>query len=286
MHGSVSIVVLNWNGFSDTAACLSSLEHLDYPNYRVMVVDNGSTDDSAARIRKDFPSVELIETGKNLGFAGGCNVGIRQAIREGAEFIWLLNNDTTVDPGALKALVDGAQTEPRIGAVGSAIYYMHDRERLQCWGGGYVNFWLGRSRHIFKQKDEGKLQFVTGASLLLTRAAIDEVGELDEGFFMYWEDADYCFRIRAAGAKLAVAGSSKIWHKESSSVGKGSSRMDSYFSASAARFFRKHAAFPSLPLWTGVTLSFAKRAFTGDWERLGTLWMAVADSKGVRRIAK
>lgn len=279
----VCVVLLNWNGWSDTSACLSSLRFLDYSNHEVLVVDNGSTDDSVARLHEFYPEVEVIEAGRNLGFAGGCNVGIERALALHADYIWLLNNDTLVEAGTLRALVAKAESDPNIGAVGSAIYSMLQPDRLQVWGGGYVNFWLGRSRHFERPVPDSKIEFLTGASLLIRRRAVEAVGLLDDEFFMYWEDGDYCFRLRAAGWKLGVAGEARIWHKESSSVGKASARMDAYFNASARRFFQKHGALPAVSLWTGVALSLGKRALTGDWERFNTLWVAVAHSRGARR---
>jgi GT2 family glycosyltransferase len=114
---------------------LSSLEFLDYPDYKVIVVDNGSTDNSVAEIRKAHPQITLLETGRNLGFAGGNNVGIRYALEQGADYVWLLNNDTKADPHALTAMVEVAESDPRIGAVGSVLYYMDEPERVQAWGG-------------------------------------------------------------------------------------------------------------------------------------------------------
>ncbi len=165
-------------------------------------------------VREQFPHVEIRELEQNLGFAKGNNAGIRAALERGAGYVWLLNNDTTVDPMALRAMVEKAESDPRIGAVGSAIYYMSDPKRLQAWGGGDVNFWLGRWRHFSMPVAEERIQFLTGASLLLRRSVLESVGLLDEGYFLYWEDADYCFRIRRAGWRLAVAGNSTVWHEE------------------------------------------------------------------------
>jgi GT2 family glycosyltransferase len=263
----VHTILVNWNNYTDTATCLSSLRQLSYANYDVIVVDNGSTDDSAARLRDAFPDLNIIELGRNLGFAGGCNAGIRFALSQGSDFVWLLNIDTTVDRDALRALVDKARSSPRLGACGSAIYFMDDPQRLQAWGGGHVNFWLGRSRHFIQPVPDESVEFITGASMLISRTAIESIGLLDEYFFMYWEDADYCFRLRASGWDLAVAGQSRVWHKGSSSVGKESAKLDRYFNASAKRFFRKHAAVSSVTIWTGGTLRFAKRLLRGDWTR-------------------
>jgi GT2 family glycosyltransferase len=278
LGSNVYVIVLNWNGWTDTAACLRSLARMPYPSYRVLVIDNGSTDDSASRIREGFPQVEVIETGRNLGFAGGCNVGIRHALARGADFVWLLNNDTTVDSGALQALVDKAQTDPRIGAVGSVIYFMEKPECMQCWGGGYVNFWLGKSGHYVEAIDDDKVEFITGCSLLTPRRAIEGVGVLDEGFFMYWEDSDFCFRLRSAGWHLAVAEESKVWHKGHTSIGKG--KISSYrsFNASAARFFRKHAPVPVF-FWVGFALRLGKRLLMGDWEKLQATWVGMKQGR-------
>lgn len=274
----VNIVVLNWNKYSDTASCLSSLRQLHYENYEVVVVDNGSTDDSASQIRNKFPEVSVIETNRNLGFAGGCNVGIRYALGRDSHFIWLLNNDTVVDTEALQPLVDKAISDHRMGAIGSAIYVMDAPTRLAAWGGGHINFWLGRSRHFLSPVPDKSIDFITGASMLIARDAIEQVGLLSERFFMYWEDADLCYRLREANWKIGVAGQSKVWHKGSASVGQASVCLDSYFNASAARFFRKHASIPSWPIWMGSGLRLGKRALQGNWEKVRAVLAAVLEA--------
>ncbi len=283
MSDIVHIILLNWNGWRDTAQCISSLADLHSAAARIVVVDNGSTNDSVNRLKALYPKLDILETGRNLGFAAGCNVGIRHALEDGTDYVWLLNNDTTVGPNALRALIEKAESDVRLGAVGSAIYSMSEPNTLQAWGGGYVNFWLGRSRHFIEPVPDQDLDFITGASIFLRRSALLTPGLLDEGFFMYWEDADYCFRLRKAGWKLGVAADSRIWHKESASVGKASACMDAYFNSSAARFFRKHAFLPGLSLWSGVTLRLTKRALMGDWERFNALWTAVWQARAMQR---
>jgi GT2 family glycosyltransferase len=115
----VTCILLNWNGWGDTLDCLAALKESSYPHLDVMVVDNGSTDESVARIRAANPGLTLLETGLNLGFAAGNNVGVRHALKNGADYVWLLNNDTRPAPHALSALIDKVQTDRRIGAVGS-----------------------------------------------------------------------------------------------------------------------------------------------------------------------
>src|SRR3954466_9706279 len=276
VRGKVGIVLLNWNGWEGTCVCLTSVRQLQYGDFETIVVDNGSSDNSPAHIRRMFAEVTIIEAGKNLGFAGGCNRGIRHALSQGCDFVWLLSNDTTVDPEALQALVDKAHADPDLGAVGSAIYCMEDAQRLQAWGGGYINFWLGRSRHFLSPAPDESVDFITGASMLITRDAIKSIGLLDEEFFMYWEDADYCFRLRKASWKVGVAGGSRVLHKGSASVGKGSAKLDRYFNASAVRFFNKHARTPAIPRWTGVTLRIGKRVMARDWERARAVWAGIS----------
>jgi GT2 family glycosyltransferase len=268
----VFVLVLNWNNWMCTLDCLASLGHLDYENCKVIVIDNGSTDASVEQIGKRFPDVEIIQLAENVGFAGGNNEGIRVALGGGADYVWLLNNDTIVDRKALRAMVDRAEQDPKIGAVGSAIYSIEDRQQLQAWGGGYVNFWLGRSRHFLSPVPDEKIEFLTGASLLLRRSVLESVGLLDEGFFLYWEDADYCAHLRRTGWRLAVAGDSKVWHKENATVGKKSPLLDTEFNKAAVRFFARHAPVPMFSVFVGTGLRLAKRALAGDWRRFRAVW--------------
>jgi GT2 family glycosyltransferase len=255
----VYILLLNWDGWRDTLACLDSLKHLAYKNYRVLVIDNGSSDDSINRIREAYPSVLLIEAGANLGFAGGNNTGISHALESGAKYIWVLNNDTTVDSDSLGAMVSIAEADPEVGAVGSVLYELNLPDKIQAWGGGWVNLWLGFSRLYRNPVLADRLHFLSGASMLLRREAIDEAGSFDTGFFMYWEDTDLGFRLRKAGWKLAVTANSKVWHKGSSSLGGNNSLLDKYFDTSAVRFFKRHAPVPALPIAIGKFGRILKR---------------------------
>ncbi|MBP9904739.1 MAG: glycosyltransferase family 2 protein [Rhodoferax sp.] len=261
----VGVVVLNWNGWRDTLACLASLQKLDYPDFDLIVVDNGSTDDSVQHILAHQPAVTLLQTGANLGFGGGCNVGIRYALGVGADYIWLINSDATVAVGALSALVTVAQGNPSLGAVGSLLFDAGGVDRIQLWGGGRVNLWTGRSHH---QRVPAALDFVSGASMLLRREALQQVGLFDDrSFFMYWEDTDLGARLRQAGWLLGVAEQSRVWHKQSASLGRGSPLLDQYFTRSALRFFRKHAPIPWVPTVSLMVMMLLKRVFCADSQR-------------------
>jgi GT2 family glycosyltransferase len=268
----VGVIVLNWNGWRDTLTCLTSLGQMDYGDCTTVVVDNASTDGSVEHIRAAFPALEILQSGANLGFGGGCNVGIRRALEQGAEYVWLINSDATVDRGALAALVEVADQDARLGAVGSVLYEADDPSRVQLWGGGRVNLWLGRSTHCL---EPGPLDFVSGASVLLRTAALREVGLFDvERFFMYWEDTDLAFRLRKAGWGLAVAERSKVWHRQSASLGLGSPQLDAYAARSCFRFLRRHAPIPVLSVTLALLRMLAKRVLVGRPDRLRAVWRA------------
>jgi len=228
MQKKVYIIVLNWNGKEDTLACLESLRFTDYENYKVILVDNGSEDDSVKAVKAGFPEVEVVETGKNLGFAGGNNVGIEYAIKEGADYIFLINNDTTVHPDYLKELVEVGESDKKIGAVGSKIYYHGEPNRI-WFAGGKINWLRNKGEHIgLDEIDEGQYDkikevgYLTGCALLIKREVVEEVGVLEDDYFLYYEDADYSLRVKNAGYKVIYAPKSKIYHKVSRSTKPGS----------------------------------------------------------------
>ena len=219
-----AVIVLNWNGWEDTVECLASCAGLDYENRETIVVDNGSTDDSVARIRAAYPDVKLVETGKNLGFAGGNNAGIRAALANGARYVWLLNNDTTVEPRALTALIEAIAADPKAGVAGSKITYFDDPGMLWYAGGEFTPEGPVRHRGL-DETDTGQFEqleetgFITGCSLLTTAEVLERVGLLAEEYFLYWEEADFDWRARAAGYTLLYVPGSVVRHKVAASLG-------------------------------------------------------------------
>ena len=261
----VEVVVLNWNGWRDTLACIGSLRKLNYSNFGLIVVDNGSTNGSQNHIEMHFPDINVLQTGANLGFGGGCNAGIRQALGQGADYVWLINSDTTVDVNALTELVRVADEQAWTGAVGSVLYEADQPDRIQLWGGGNVHFLTGISRH---QTSSAQLDFVSGASMLLRREALTQVGLFDDQtFFMYWEDSDLGFRLRQAGWQLAVAEKSRVWHKLSASLGKGSRQLDVYFTQSGVRFLRRYSPAPAVSIAMMLGRMLVKRVLLAEFGR-------------------
>ena len=246
-------------------ACIASLKKLSYPNVELIVVDNGSSDGSQNQIEAHVPGLKVLQTGSNLGFGGGCNAGIRQALAQGADYVWLINSDATVSAGALTEMVRLADGQSLLGAVGSVVYEVDEPDRIQLWGGGQVNLWTGVSRH---QVSPGQLDFVSGASILLRREAVEQVGLFeDQIFFMYWEDSDFGFRLRQAGWRLGVAENSRVWHKLSASLGQGSRQLDVYFTQSGVRFLRRYSPVPRLSILMMVGRMVVKRLLLAEFGR-------------------
>ncbi len=253
---SVAILIVNWNGREDTLECLRSLANLTYSNYRIILVDNGSTDRSVVDVKAEFPNVKVIRSERNLRFAGGNNLGLRDVLDKKDDFCLLLNNDTLVEADFLKHMVKTAQSDERVGMVGPKILY-HPRQDVIWFAGGVLKPAWGYVRHFgLRQVDSDQynsnlvVSFLTGCCLLIRREVIEEVGLLDEGFFLYSEDADYCIRVNKNGHKLFYEPKARIYHKLSRSTGgaynpeKWKRRYQSLF-----RLVRKHTHPITWPLF-------------------------------------
>ncbi len=245
---TLCVVVVNWNGREVLVDCLRSLRESDYPELRVIVVDNASTDSSVAWIRKHHPWAELVETGANLRWAGGNNAALELLAREGwpQDQVLLLNNDTVVPGGSLERLTSAVAAEPRAWAATPRIVYADDPSRA-WYDGGRVGAWTGWVRHQGIRRLTGRLpgdtrfvEYGTGCALLLTREALQRGGLLDTRYHFYGEDAEYCLRLRALGGKVLHVPRSVVLHKVSASLGATSPRKAYLRSRSHVRLLRQH----------------------------------------------
>jgi len=221
----VYIIVLNWNGKDDTLECLRSLQNIDYKNYKILVVDNASEDGSVGAIQSEFPNIEILVNANNLRFAGGNNVGIKYGLQHDADYILLLNNDTAVDGRFLSSLIHCINETKDAGIAGAKIFYFFDKRRI-WYAGGNLNFATGSFKHRGIRQRESELynaveevDYITGCCMLIKREVIERVGMLDESYFIYGEDADYCLRAKNAGYKLMYIPSAIVYHKVSVSSG-------------------------------------------------------------------
>jgi len=290
-------VVVNWNGREVLEPCLRTLLASSYQNLSVLVVDNASDDGSAQFVRDEFPSVRLAEQSENLGFAAGVNAGLELALTEGADYVLILNNDIELDVNAVSALVDAALAHPKNALTGPMIYYA-DRPSVIWSAGGAVSFWTGGIRHLgLREEDIGQytdvqqVDYVTACAVLASAEAVRVVGVMDEGYYMYNEDTDWCVRARDAGYDVLFAPSARIWHKVSMSSGGGLTPFKIYHRLrSTLRFFSLHARpyhwIGIVPVTAVRTLGFAARQLVGGkGANVGAVLRGLWDSiTGRRRI--
>ncbi|MFH1858709.1 MAG: glycosyltransferase family 2 protein [Patescibacteria group bacterium] len=220
MQPKVFIIILNWNNWPDVKECLESLKNNDYPNYEVVIVDNDSKEKPQAS-----DGVKVIYNNKNLGFSGGNNVGIKYALKQDTDYILLLNDDTIVTPDFLSKMVKAAESDSKIGMVGSKIYFYKDRNKL-WFAGGIIN-WLYNKGEMkgyneidkgqYDQPDIQESSYLTGCCLLVKRMVIEKIGLLPEEYFAYYEDTDWSLAAQKAGFKTVFVPKARIWHKGSKS---------------------------------------------------------------------
>jgi len=266
---TIGVIIVNWNGKADTIACINSLKkvRLGKHTLSIIVVDNGSSDGSAAVIKRQFPDITVLEAGANLGFTGGNNMGITYAFKQGMELLWLLNNDTLVDADVLSFAE--AFNNPRVGAVGSKIYFAPDHEyhkdryskkergKVFWYAGGIVD-WnnIYASHRGVDEVDKGQYDkteetpFITGCSLVVRREVIEQIGMLDDRYFLYLEDLDWNLRMQKAGWKTVYVPTSIVWHINAGSSGRpGNPLHEYYFTRNRLLFGMRYAAF-----WTKFAL--------------------------------
>lgn len=218
MAKKVAVILVNWNSFSLTSDCIESLSAMSFADYDVIVVDNGSVDESGSLLKEKFRNIILIQSDTNLGYTGGNNLGMQHALAHNYEYQLLLNNDTFVEPDFLEVLVNYMDEHPETGVIQPLIFFNHNRSLV--WNGGsYYQQWLG---YAYTQNyNQPKLQsssqikevgWITGCAFLTRSAILSETGLLANNLFIYYEDVDLSFRIKKTGAKLIFHPGSVIYH--------------------------------------------------------------------------
>jgi GT2 family glycosyltransferase len=261
----VYVVILTWNHLEDTLACLETVQRLTYPCYRLLVVDNASTDGTPAAIAARFPAVEVIVNAANLGYAAGNNVGLQRALEAGADYVLLLNNDTLAAPDMLDELVAAALADPQAGLLSPKMYYADHPDRLWYAGARLQPLTLAAVHTHRGESDIAGLQtpqavdYVFGCAMLIQRAVLEEVGLFDPGYFMYYEDADFCLHVRAAGYRLLYVPRARLWHRVAASTQEQRLLWFYYRAQSRGRLLRQHT-------------NGAGRLFAYIYHTLSALW--------------
>jgi GT2 family glycosyltransferase len=257
----VSVITINYNGANVTGALLESLRHVTYPNVEVIVIDNFSTEDPTDFITRNFPEVKFIRSGKNLGFAGGNNLGIEAST---GDYLLFLNNDTEVDPGFLEPMVHLFETNAEAGAASPKILYHNSGGVIQYAGSTCMNPFTGRNKRVgYMEKDLGQhdslrqTDLAHGAAMMVPRSVIAKAGMMPEFFFLYYEEIDWCESIKKAGYRIFFVPASKVYHKESMSVGKNSTLKTYYMTRNRLLFMRRHTTGMKKILWIIFFLTFS-----------------------------
>jgi GT2 family glycosyltransferase len=216
---SVAIILVNWNGLEYTEACLKSLRLIDYPNFKIVVVDNASTNQEGKKLKDSFPEIELIQNSKNLGFAGGNNVGIRWALEHGFSHVCLLNNDTQVAPNFLEEMVLKFRQGKSLGVVQPMILFLHQPKEIWSAGGKWNSklaraITLGDREPLVNYRVKStQIDWATGCCMMVSREALLKSGLLNEQYFIYFEDVEWSLRIKNQGFGIELTPTAIIYHE-------------------------------------------------------------------------
>lgn len=244
----ISIITVNFNQPLVTEELLASIQRTNtYPLIEIIVVDNGSTTDPVPGWRQRYPSVRFIRSEKNTGFAGGNNLGIREA---SGKYLFLVNNDTEFTPQLIEILLSTMEAHPHVGMVSPKIRYYQQPGTLQYAGYSSMNYYTARNHCIGQfEKDngqydalEGPTAYAHGAAMMVRKEAINKAGLMAENYFLYYEELDWCERIRRAGYEVWVNMKALIYHKESVSVGQKSALKEYFMNRNRILFIRRNAA--------------------------------------------
>lgn len=311
----VSIILLNYKGSQDTIACLQSLEKITYPNYRIVVVDNDSPDDSMERLSDHlqliapdkwnrFDSTDeaihnpaeqtkftLLQTGYNGGYGHGNNVGIKYALKNSADYVLVLNNDTVVDPNFLEPLMQMCEEDSSIGIASGQIFYFDPSDTF-WFNGGTFNKCTGKVVHIdYSKKNIGQKSlenstFITGCMWLIPKKVFEDIGFINEEYFMYVEDIEFCKRVLDAGYKLQVSSQSHIYHKVGSSSGGELTHFSIYWRTRNWLLFMRDNMEPRcwvLGFYNGVIKLAIKALINIKFELISKQYKAVNDVLKIKR---
>jgi len=287
MTKNVSIIILHYTDKKLTMDCLNSIKELDKKNLKIeMIIINNNPQENLEDLKKRFSTFTFLETGENLGFAEGNNVGIRYALKNNADFVFLLNNDTLIDKNSLVRLIEAADLDIRNGILGPKIYFApgfefhknrykkNERGKVIWYAGGTMNWQDVIARHRgVDEVDRGQYEkieetnFVSGCAMLIKKEVFEKIGLLDKNYFLYYEDNDLCQRAKKAGFKIIFVPQAIVWHKNAGSSKSGSGLQDYYISRNRLLFGLKYV---SLQTKIALIRESIKLLFIGrQWQKKG-----------------
>jgi GT2 family glycosyltransferase len=267
----VIIVILNWNNAPDTIACLQSVYKLKYSNYSVLVVDNGSEDDSVEQLRLCYPNLDILELESNLGFAEGNNSGMRQALSCGADYVLILNNDTLVHPNMLFELIKVAHANPKTGMVGPKMFCTDQLDMLFA-AGSFVDWKTGNLNHrgIFEPDDLYKgiidsepVDFIVGCGVLIRKQLIETVGGFNPAYYLNFEDVELGIEAWRSGFQVWFVPRAVMWHKVSATLGMASPANTYYMTRNTLLFFWRNTSL--INRWVVLRIMLRTIRTIGAW---------------------
>lgn len=284
----VGMVLVNWNLKDTLRETLASCFKIDYPNFKVVLVDNGSHDGSQAMVQKEFPQTHLIANPVGLGYAKATSQGMEWLASQGAKYLFSTSNDVTFDPLILREMVSAIEVDARIGIVGSKVFFF-DRPEVIWHAGAHIG-WHGHSYHYgWERRDHPRYDrsrecdFVTGCGYLVRADVAKELGFLKEDLVFYFEDADFCYRARARGYRVIYAPKAHVWHKTSTTLGKNRGLQLRYSTRNNLYLLSQHRVGPAYPFTLLVHLLLVcplKMAFflaLFRWKNAWGIWHGICD---------
>jgi GT2 family glycosyltransferase len=282
----VSFISINYNQSAVTLEFLESLTHLTYPNYEIIIVDNASPSDNPDRIKEEYPNIHLIKSKKNLGFAGGNNLGI---LNSKGKYLLFINNDTEVDPDFLEPMVEAFENDKTLGMVSPKIIFHHHKAEglMQYAGGVEINYTKGVGGFIgYGEIDKGQYRtsythLIHGAAVMVPRELMKTVGVWPDIYFLYYEEIDWSEHFKRSGYKLKFIAESTIYHKESLSIGKATPIRIYYMNRNRQLFIRRNGRFVNVLSATiyfylaSVPKSTVTFLIKGKFKLLASLWKAI-----------
>jgi len=262
-RGKVAVILVNWNNHADTLECLRSLQSSSYQPREVLVVENGSRPESVQALRGAAGCDLLIESAQNLGFTGGNNLGIRTALERGADFVFVLNNDTIVNEATIATLVNGLEAAPDAGIAAPKIRF-YKPDNLVWYAGGRFSTAAQNPVMIgYQAVDDGRwdvpgnVDFASGCAMLIRREILERLGGFADEYFAVWEDVELSLRVRSAGHPIAYVPGSLVWHKESAASGGLDAPGYVYYQMRNRFLFLGRRGLPWLPRVTGFCYALA-----------------------------
>lgn len=287
----VFIVILNTNRREDTLACLDSLADMTYQNYKTIVLDNASTDGSVEAIRAAHPDVEIISLTANKGYAGNNNVGIQAALDQQADWILVLNEDTVLDPDCIGQLAAVGESAADVGIVGPMVYHFDEPTIIQS-AGGAMNAKLDAWHLAENEPDQGQYQathevdWISGCAMMVRREVVEQLGMLDERFFYYWEETEWCLRTKRGGWRILHVPAAKLWHKGVQRDYKPSPNVTYYNTRNHLLLLSKHQASlgARVHAWAQIARTLTSWTIKPKWREMrghrDAMWQGARDYLG------